>query len=199
MRYLSRFWWLATLAIAFISNGCGGRTVNKNSARDVIIGSPAAVLAKTDVEVVSVTSVGSHEAVVETRLNVAFRMERSGSDWIVREVRVGHGQWEKVDDVLQALRQIKSEQTRELLGKVAAAIETYKQKNGRLPEFKDFVSLTDVLYPVYLSPLIREDAWRHPLVAISARPGTIRLISAGPDGKLGTPDDIELTRTFSPL
>ncbi|MBZ5499578.1 MAG: type II secretion system protein GspG [Acidobacteriia bacterium] len=197
MRNFSRLCWYAGLiGLSFLPNGCGGRAVNKKTARDVIVGSPADALTKADLEVLSVTQVGSSEAVVETQLHSAFRLQRSGSEWVVCEVRVGHGQWEKVNDIMRALQQVKIDETRQSLEKIAAATEAYRQKNGRLPEFKDYIGLSDALYPLYLSPLIREDAWKHPLAAFRLGSDAIRLISAGPDGKQGTPDDIELTKTF---
>ncbi len=85
-----------------------------------------------------------------------------------------------------------------MLDEVAAALERYRSKNGALPEFKDYVSLSDALFPDYMTPLIRLDAWRNPLAAYKTGANSVRLVSAGPDGKLGTADDIELTRTFSP-
>jgi hypothetical protein len=179
-----------------MAGGCGGRAISKKSARSAIIGSPAAVLEKNDVEVLSITSAGADEAIAETRLNAAFRLVRKDGDWVVREIRLGKGQWERIDDVVRAVEQIKMEQTRELLAKVAAAIDAYRQKSGRLPDFKDYVSLTDSLHPQFMTPLIREDAWAHPLAAVRQSPSTILLISAGPDGKPGTPDDITLTRTY---
>jgi hypothetical protein len=47
-----------------------------------------------------------------------------------------------------------------------------------------------------MAPVLRLDAWGHPLSAIRVDIETVRLASAGPDGKLGTADDIELTRVF---
>jgi hypothetical protein len=199
MRYLSgSFWSAGLLGLVLLTQGCAGRAITKRSARDAIVGSPAAAIASNDVEVLSVIAIGSGEAIVETRLNVAFRLERNGGDWLVRAVRVGKGNWEQVDDILRALQLVKIERTRELLGKIAAAIDAYRQKNGRLPAFQDYVGLSDALSPTYMSPLIREDAWGHPLAATTTGAGTIRLVSAGPDGKMGTPDDVELTRTFFP-
>jgi hypothetical protein len=184
------------LGLALFLNGCGGRAISKRLARDVIVGSPASALAKGDVEVLSITKVGARDAIVETHLYTAFRLEKVGSNWVVREVRAGNGQWEKLEDIQQALQQARIDETRRMLDKIAAAIEAYRQKNGRLPDFIDYVALSDALSPLYLSPLIREDAWNHALAAVRLSQDTIRLVSAGPDGKPGTADDIELTRTF---
>ena len=174
--------------------GCGGRAISKRLARDVIARSPVEALANEDVEVLAVTQVGSGTAVVSTNLRAAFRIEKDGSEWVVREVRLGNGQWEKIDSVLLALQRVKIDETRRLLEQVGNAIEAYRQKNGRLPAFQDYVQLSDALYPAFLSPLIRLDAWNRPLAAFQASPGVIRLLSAGPDGKMGTADDIDLTK-----
>jgi len=184
----------ALLGTAFLLNGCGGRAINKKQARDVIVQSPAEVLAKDDVEVLAVTQVGSGMAVVSTNLRAAFRIEKAGREWVVREVRLGNGQWEKIDAVLLALQRVKIDETKQLLERIGTAIEAYSKKNGQLPAFQDYIQLSDALHPAFLSPLVRLDAWDRPLAAIQVSPGSIRLVSAGPDGKLGTPDDIELMR-----
>jgi hypothetical protein len=197
MRNLSLLCWCTCLlGLALLVDGCGGRAISKGLARDVIIGSPAGELARGDVEVLSITEVGAHDAIAETYLHTSFHLEKVGSDWVIREVRVGNGPWQKLEDIQRALQQAKIDETRRMLDRIAAAIEAYRQKNGRLPDFKDYVSLSDALSPLYLSPLIREDAWNHALAAVRVSQDTIRLVSAGPDGKLGTSDDIELTRTF---
>ena len=63
---------------------------------------------------------------------------------------------------------------------------------GGLPEFSDYIGLSNLLNPDYLTPLIREDAWRRPLAAYRLGSNSVRLVSAGPDGKLGSSDDIEV-------
>ena len=176
-------------------NGCGGRSINKKSAREAIVGSQAAALAPRDLEVLSVSQMGS-QAIVETDLHSAFRLEKVGSEWVVREVRLGHGQWEKLDDILRALQQVKVEETRQALEKIASAIAAYRQKNGHLPQFSNYVGLSDALFPIFMTPGVRLDPWGNPLTASLVAPDTVRLASAGPDGKFGTADDIELTRVF---
>src|SRR6266705_2293123 len=137
-----------------------------------------------------VNQTGQRDAVAETTLHATFRFEKVDGKWVIREVRLGKRPWERLDDILRALEQVKTEQTRKLLEQVAAAIEKYREANGALPDFKDYVSLSDTLSPKYMNPLIREDAWHNPLAASRSAPGTVRLLSAGPDGRTGTPDDI---------
>ncbi len=182
---------------ALLLNGCGGRAINKKTARDVILGSRAGALKERDLGIVSVTQASPGEAIVETDLRTAFRLVKVGKEWQVREVRVGDGSWVKMDDLLRAILQVKIDETRALLERIASAIEAYRQKNGSLPKFKDYVQLSDALSPLYLSPVVRLDPWGNPLSAMLTAPNTVLLISAGPDGKLGTADDIRLSREFT--
>jgi hypothetical protein len=176
--------------------GCGGRSLNKNSAQDLTVQLSNDMLQKEDVYIESVAQTGERDAVVEARLRTAFRFEKIGGKWVIKEVRVGHDQWENLEDFLLALNEIKIKQTGELLERVSLAIERYRTKNGALPPFSDFVTLTDALNPDYLTPLIRLDAWRRPFAAEKTGPDSVRLISAGPDGKLGTSDDIVITKSY---
>ncbi|MBP1596346.1 MAG: hypothetical protein H6Q05_1723 [Acidobacteria bacterium] len=197
MRCCRLFWrYSGLLGLALLLCGCGGRAISKKLARDVIAESPASTLTRNDVDVISVTQMGASEAIVETYLHTAFRLRKTGGEWAVREVRVGKGQWETLDSILSALQRIKAEETQRMLDKIAAAIDAYRLKNRSLPPFTDYVQLSDALYPLYLSPLIREDAWDNPLSAFCPAPNTIRIVSAGPDGRPNTKDDIELTRTY---
>jgi len=175
---------------------CGGRAINKKTAHEVIAHSPLGVFAKTDVYIESVSQTGQRDALVEARLRAAFRFEKVQGKWVIREVRLGNRPWEKLDDVLVALQTVKIEETRKLLEKVAAAIAQYRQKKGSLPPFKDYTSLSNQLNPEFLIPLIRLDAWQHPLAASMVGTDSVRLESAGADGKFGSEDDIVLTRSF---
>jgi len=169
---------------------CGGRSMNKHLARDLIMEVPLETLEKNDVEVVNITQISGSEAVAETTLKAAFRLEKHRGKWVVREVRLGHGQWENVDNFAKTLVELKAAETRGMLGRIAEAIGKYRESNGALPVFKDYIGLSDTLSPNYLTPLIRLDAWRHPLQAERTGPDSIVIRSAGPDGKFGTRDDI---------
>jgi hypothetical protein len=184
------------LIAMLLLTGCGGRTINTSLARKLIIAAPSENLKKEDVEVVKVSQFGRTEAIAETRLKTAFRFEKVGDKWVIREVRLGHGQWEKVENLVQALEAVKIEETRQMLGRIAEAILKYRESTGSLPVFKDYISLSDLLTPKYMTPLIRLDAWRRPLGAERRDANTILIWSAGPDGKNGTSDDI--CRTVPP-
>jgi hypothetical protein len=173
--------------------GCGARSMNRGLARDLIIQIPGEMLEKEDIEVVNVTQVGGSEAIAQTNVKAAFRLEKVRGNWVVREVRLGHGQWEKVSNLVQTLEAVKTQETREMLDRIAEAIRKYQEANGALPVFSDYIGLSDLLSPRYLTPLIRLDSWRNPLGAERA-PTSVVLRSAGPDGRFGTKDDI--IRTF---
>ena len=187
-----------TLALLVTFAACGGRTITRSGAEKLLVSLPSGILDSKDVEVISVSQTSSGTAVVETRVKAAFRVEKVKGDWAVREVRVGSGQWENIDSLLSALNRIKAEDTRRLLETVAASISRYWEKNGRLPAFDDYPALSDALYPDYQPEPLRLDAWRQPLRAFREGADTVRLVSAGPDEKLDTPDDIVLVKSYLP-
>jgi hypothetical protein len=164
--------------------------VNKNTARKLIVDLPGN-LSDKDVEIVTISQTTAKEAVIQTRIKTAFAVEKIKNRWVVRQVRVGDGQWENLDDLARALQEVKITATEKMIGAIAAAIESYQRQNGKPPAFKDYLTLSDALNPAYLTPLIRLDAWRRPFAAYLAYPHGIRILSAGPDGKMGTSDDIE--------
>jgi hypothetical protein len=173
-------------------SACGGHQLDSGAARALIISIPQEELEKEDVDVVKVTQSSGSEAIVETRLQTAFRLERVRGKWEVREVRLGHGQWEKVDNLERALEAVRTEETKKVMESIANAIQAYKKANGIWPEFKDYVALSDLLSPKYMTPLIRLDAWRRPFNA-ERNSQSIILWSVGADGKSGTADDIQKT------
>lgn len=197
MRWHELAVWVLGLPVV-LSLACGGRAINKSAAHRAILETSGGELRPGDVDVLSAVQTGPGQAVAETDVRVAFALEKTGGEWRVREVRVGGGPWHRLADVMQAVDQVKAAETRKSLLAVAAAIEKYRAERHSLPDFEDFVSLADRLSPDYLMPLIRLDAWLRPLFAFRTAPGVVRLVSAGPDGKLGTQDDIEWKGTFPP-
>ena len=183
--------------MSFLLTGCGSRKLNKNMAQDLIANLPGDVLDQEDFDVEGISQIGSSNAVIQTKLNAAFRFQKVRGKWIPREVRIGNDQWEDIDDLVATLRRIKEDRTRGLLDTVAEAIEKYCVENGALPRFGDYDSLSDALAPEYLNPLIRLDAWERPLHVDQLNANTVRLLSGGADGKLWSGDDIELIRTYT--
>ncbi len=181
------------LAATLLLTACGGRTLSVHVAKDMIAEIPPEALDKKDVDILGIRHTLGSEAIVETNIKTAFRFEKVGGKWLVRDIRLGDGQWVKVDDLLQVLDSVRIEATQKSLDLVAEAILKYREAKGSMPAFLDYVSLSDMLSPVYLTPLVRVDAWGQPLLADHPDLGTILLQSAGPDRKFGTADDIRKT------
>ena len=137
--------------------------------------------------------VSGSEAIAETTLKTAFRLEKSRGRWVVREVRLGHGQWEKAGNLFQTLEKVKSEETSEMLDRIDEAIRKFRDANGTLPVFKDYIGLSDLLSPKYVTPLPRLDSWRRPFWAEITQQNSIVIRSAGPDGRYYTDDDLSCT------
>lgn len=188
---------LLALSLMFLLGACGGRTVTRSSAEKLLVSLPSGILDDEDVKVLSVSQVSAGTAVVETTLRAAFRMEKVQGSWVIREVRLGNHEWETIDNVIAALNRIKTDKARQMLETVSAALAQYRQKNGHLPAFDDYVDLSDALYPDYMPEAFRLDPWRQPLRAFREGPDTIKLVSAGPDEKPDTPDDIVLVRNYA--
>ena len=189
---MKRFILFTTLLLL---SACGGRKMNDTLARNLIIGmSNSGALEKNDVEIVNIRQIASGDAVAETRARVAFRFENDGKTWRVREIRIGGGQWESVENIERALNQVKTEETGKLLTQIAEAIQKYREANKRFPIFKDFVDLSDQISPAFMTPLVRLDSWQKPLEATMSG-GDILLRSAGPDGIMGNRDDIQFLVT----
>jgi len=183
------------IVLVMLSAACGGRTVSRSSAKALIAELDAGSLGKDAVTVESVTQSGG-SLVVETRVKSAFRLERSAGRWEVKEIRVGNREWEDVGVLIDAIDSAKTARTRAMLETVMDAVGKYHAKNGAIPVFRDYVSLTDALYPEFLNPLLRLDAWHQPLAVRLEGSDSIRLLSGGADGRSGTRDDIEVLRRF---
>lgn len=182
-------------AYSFLPAACGGRAAKNDLAEGLIVSLPKQELSNEDVEIQKVLQLGQSEAIVETRVRTAFRLEKVRGKWVAREFRIGQGQWEKIGNLTQILEAVKIQETRESLNRIEKAIEKYRQINGHLPVFKDYIVLSDILSPKYLSPLIRLDAWRQPFAAQQTDPDSALIFSAGPDGQYYTEDDIKIRCT----
>ena len=178
------------LTLLVFLTACGGRKISTGNAREAITALPQEILEKEDIDVVYVTQTSGSSAVVESRVKTAFRLQKINGEWTVKDIRIGHGQWERIEDLSASLNQVKTEQTRQMLDRISAAVKEYYKATGSMPEFKDYIALSDILAPTYLDPLIRLDSWRNPLRAAKPDSNSILVVSAGPDGRFTTEDDI---------
>jgi hypothetical protein len=70
----------------------------------------------------------------------------------------------------------------------AEAVEVYRQNNEALPD-----SLGQLAESGYVKAPIAKDPWKGDYQYGKTEKG-FRIVSAGPDGAFGTPDDLELER-----
>ena len=170
-------------------SACAGRGPSRETrlAIDLLKGSALEALSRT-IEFTSFSPVGS-SATAEGRVTSAFRFAKESGRWALKEVRVGDQQWVNIQDLKEALDQVRTRRTREDIREVETALEKYRAENGGYPAAQDYVELIDKLAPRYLSRVIRLDRWGRDL-RIAIRQGRPAVLSDGPDGKAGTVDDV---------
>lgn len=146
-------------------------------------------LPRESVEVQSVQVLGDH-AVAEVEVKTALKLIRKDGNWQIDEVRLGDRRWEKAEHILRILNQERTATTQEHLNLLVEGIEHYRRVQGRVPQVSDFEALVNHLTPYYMEPVVRIDAWSNPFSYEPLAPDQYDLRSAGPDGKLQTPDDV---------
>jgi hypothetical protein len=147
-------------------------------------------LNKEQVQIKKITGgLTGSDAVVEARIETAFRLVKDKDDWRIAEIRLGDRQWESFELVEEAIRREKARRTGALLQKMADAIEAYRKDRGQMPDADNVGALLDYLTPRYLNPPMRFDLWGKQFEYRGER-DRYTLLSAGPDGKSGTKDDL---------
>lgn len=193
---------LILLLLFAMALACGTRTATRVPAgtppagldvariRQLLQTVAGANLKKQQVEIKSIANgVGGDNAVVEARLETAFRFARASGAWQVAEIRLGDQQWESIELIETALRREKERRTTGLLRRVADGLEAYRREKGQFVPTDDFGVLLDHLSPRYLGDPLRFDWWGTQFVYRGTAAG-YQLLSAGADRKTGTKDDL---------
>jgi hypothetical protein len=175
-----------------IPTGAPPAGLSVKRVRELLQTMGGANLTPEQVEIKSIAGgIGGDNAVVEARIETAFRLSRSSGDWQVAEVRLGDRQWESLELVENAVRHEKERRTAGLLKRLAESLEAYRREKGQFVPAQDMAVLLDYLVPRYLGDPLRFDWWG---TQFSYR-GTAQeyqLSSAGADRKAGTKDDLIL-------
>ncbi|HEY6330140.1 MAG TPA: type II secretion system protein GspG [Blastocatellia bacterium] len=141
------------------------------------------------VHVKSISAIGN-DAVVEASVDVAFQLTDDKKEgWTVTQVRTGDRCWESVELIRAAVQKEKVARTEAEMSNLATALESFRRENGSYVIASSGAGLIDKLSPRYLPNVVRLDAWSNEF-GYKGEPGDYRLVSAGPDGKLGTADDL---------
>jgi hypothetical protein len=131
-------------------------------------------------------------AVVITWLRVEARLSNNKGGWQVTELRTGNHEWINLELFAAAINQQKQLQARTELAFIAVALEKFRRDRGFYVVSDKQAVAIDFLSPRYLSRVIRVDPWHKPYQYVGQR-DHFTLRSSGPDGKVDTADDIELT------
>ncbi len=174
-------------------NGCGPGLSARN-ARTQIANLGGAELIPSDIAIERVVAGAGDRMIAETSVQMAFQFEKGpDGQWRIVAARLGDRQWVDVDRLLEALESQSQIQTDEAMKQLAHAVDAYRDEHGGLPEIAPDSYLSDVLHPLFLGELIRDDAWGG-AIRYERGNGSYQLRSSGPDGVVGTGDDL----LFSP-
>lgn len=128
-------------------------------------------------------------ALIESLIQVEFRLAPDGKAWHVTEFRSGNREWTKVDMLLVALNEAKRAAAATDLTAIANALADFRRQRGAFVVSDKESVLIDHLNPQYLPRVIRLDPW-HRAYQYDGEQDHFSLRSLGPDGKPNTPDDI---------
>src|SRR5262245_22390450 len=178
---------------------CTSGGLSQGEARKKIAAIGQSSLVPDAVQILRIVSQSDTSAIAESTVTLAFQFKRANANaaWRIESVRLGDRDWISLDDLLAAIDESRRRTTRQAMQQLAEAIEKYRNKNGALPAASDIVKLTDILYPAYMSKLVREDGWGNPIAYEVTGPSTFRLISLGGDKRRGTPDDVVVENSLS--
>jgi hypothetical protein len=173
-------------------SACASARLSNSEARKKIAEIGHSQLVPDAIEIRRIVSQTQNEAIAEATITLAFQFKRATaqSDWRIEAVRLGDRDWISLDELLAAITEGRRRTTTQAMQALSAGIEKYRATNGVLPSAKDIVTLTDMLHPVYMTQLVREDGWGHPISYELTGATSFRLVSGGPDARLGTKDDI---------
>ena len=183
------------LFACLLLSACTGARLSHDEARKKIAEIGRSNLVPAAIEIRRIVSQTDTEAIAEATITLAFQFKRANanSEWRIQAVRLGDREWISLDELLAGIDESRRRATTNAMQKLAEAVERFRTANGSLPDARDIVGLTDILNPRYMSELVREDGWGKPILYEVTGPAAFRLISDGPDGKTGTPDDIVIT------
>lgn len=178
---------LAPWLILLTSIACG-KSVEKQ-IRDQVRNFDNASLAQKQVEVKNVQEMGDH-AVAEVQITTAVKMIKQDGKWLIEEFRIGDRRWERADHILELINEKRTATTLQQINQITDGIRRYTDLNSRIPQVSTFEELVDMLSPHFQNQVIRIDSWSNPFYYRARGDHQYTLRSLGPDGRLGTSDDL---------
>ena len=179
------------LATALILYGCAGARLSSEEARQKVAEIGGSEFVPGAVQIRRIVSQSEDEGIAESSVTLAFQFKRDAEGkWHVEAARLGDRNWVDIAELLAAVNEGRRRDTEASLQKVAAGIDGYRKTTGSIPNVRNIVGLTDILHPLYMTDLVREDGWGQPIDFEVTAGSAFRLVSKGPDGLRGTSDDI---------
>jgi hypothetical protein len=148
-------------------------------------------LARQDIEVVDIKKTGSY-ALAEVKIHTALKLVNRDGTWVIEEIHLGDGHWEKAEHIMEALNRARTETTINLLQQVDSAIRRYSTAEGKVPDVEDYEALIDLLTPRYIEKLVPSDGWSRTYFYRAVSNQEYDLRSAGPDGMFHSADDVTI-------
>jgi hypothetical protein len=128
-------------------------------------------------------------AVIESSIQVDFRLAHDTSGWRVSEFKSGNREWTNLNAFSATFNEVKRANATSDLDTIATALKDFHRERGAFVVSDKESVLIDYLSPQYLTRVIRVDPWHRPYQYDGAQ-DHYSLRSLGPDGKPNTPDDI---------
>jgi hypothetical protein len=166
-------------------------SLNVRQARDLLQHLGGANLSKDQVQIKKIESGAGGGAIIEAQIETAFRVQKGKDGWRIAEVRLGDRQWESFELIEEAVKREKMRRTTALLNRFAEGLKAYQQDRGQYAVTDEISELLDYLSPRYIPLPPRFDLWGKEF-EYDGTATNYRLVSAGPDGKKGTSDDLVL-------
>jgi hypothetical protein len=181
------------LFVAASTTACSGARLSHEEVRKQIADIGKSSMLPDSIQIQRIVSQSDTAAIAETTVSMAFefRKDKSSGPWRIASVRLGDRDWVDVNELLAAVNESRRRTTLEGMQKLASGIAAYRQSTGAVPNATEIVGLTNLLHPLYMSDLVRQDAWGR-AIHFEVSGTSYRLISFGADGMRGTSDDIVL-------
>lgn len=178
---------LAPIILLLTLCGCG-KSIEKQ-IRDQVRTVDGASLGKEQVKVKNIRQIGN-VAVAEVEVTTGVKLQKQNGKWVIEEIRIGDRRWEKVDHILELIEKKRTKSSTQQMKLITAGIQRFAAAKGQVPQATNFGELTDFLSPEFLHPILRIDAWSNPFFYEATGVQEYNFRSAGPDGRLRTPDDL---------
>jgi len=176
------------LVLILLGSFACGKSVERQ-IQDQIRTFDNASLADNQVKVDNVRELGDH-AVAEVQITTAVRLIKKDGKWLIEEFRIGDRRWEKAEHILAVINEKRTETTLQQMSLIREGIRNYADLNNQAPQVASFEELMDILSPQFQSRIVRIDSWSNPFFYRAIGVNDYALSSAGPDGNMGTPDDL---------